>query len=64
MQYDSGQATAILICIEIVSWEGDVEDIREEGPDSAMLAPSTSSKIGREMELQRTRGAGAVRGVG
>lgn len=44
VQYGSGQATAILICMETVRWEGDVEDIRGEDPDSAMLAHSTNSK--------------------
>lgn len=32
VQFGSGQETVVLICMGNVSWEGDMEDTRREGP--------------------------------
>lgn len=50
MQYGSGQETVVLICMENVSWEGDVEDRGGAGWGSEMLAQSMR-ETGREKAL-------------
>lgn len=52
MQCGSGQETAVLICMENVSWEGDMEDTRRDGPGSEMQAPSIE---GRQVPGDRKR---------
>lgn len=44
MRYGSGQEMVVLIGMENVSWQGDMEDTRREGPGSEMPAPSIEGR--------------------
>lgn len=71
VQYGSGQEMAVLICMGNVSWEGDMEDTRREGPGSEVpaLREDKFQETGREKGpdspgVQRVTGPGTVRGLG
>lgn len=55
---------ALLICIENVSWEGAMEDIRGAGSASEMLQETRKEKGPNLPGAQRMKGPGAARGLG